>query len=159
MGLARPVWGRLGPNEKFNFTLIQCAYYALTFSEEIRKKYQTVFEWVSKRSILGNLGLILTCLDPTREQDFSQTCGFHRKLRNIIFFHFKQKKYTSMVFVKTPKTLFLPKNGKIGFFPKKSGCHFFALTSCKKIRKKLLSKFWEKVITDLRTDWLAYWPD
>ena len=34
-----PNLGPFGPNEKFHSTLIQSAYYALTFSEEIRKKY------------------------------------------------------------------------------------------------------------------------
>ena len=28
----------------------------------------------------------------TRERDFSRTCGFRRKLEDIMFFHFKQKK-------------------------------------------------------------------
>ena len=28
----------------------------------------------------------------TQERDFSRTCGFRRKLRDIMFFHFKQKK-------------------------------------------------------------------
>ena len=36
--------GPFGPNEKFHCTLIQSAYYALTFSKEIRKKYGTVFK-------------------------------------------------------------------------------------------------------------------
>ena len=28
----------------------------------------------------------------TRERDFSRICGFRREFRNIVFFHFKQKK-------------------------------------------------------------------
>ena len=36
--------GKFGPNDKFRSRLIQSAYYALTFSEEIRKKYQAVFD-------------------------------------------------------------------------------------------------------------------
>ena len=36
--------GKFGPNEKVHSTLVESAYYALTFSEEIRKKYQAVFK-------------------------------------------------------------------------------------------------------------------
>ena len=48
--------GQFGPNEIFHSTLIQSAYYALTFSEEIRKKYQTLFEEYQKVKILGQIG-------------------------------------------------------------------------------------------------------
>ena len=99
-----------------------------------------------------NFGPIRADFDPfgplTRERDFCRTCGFRRKLRNIMFFHFKQKKYTSMdqIFTKTAKTLFwahfdhfLPQNGKIGFFPKNRASSLFfiygPLTSCKKSEK------------------------
>ena len=54
LGLFGPVLGKFGPTEIFHSTLIQSD--ALTFSEEIRKKYQTLFEEYQKVKILGQIG-------------------------------------------------------------------------------------------------------
>ena len=156
----RPIWAHLGLNVKFCSRLIQSAYYALTFSEEIRKKYQTVFEWISKRSILGRIGPDFDPFGPlTRERDFSRTCGFRRKLRNIMFFHFKQKstyqwfRFSSKLqkpYFGPDVTPFCPITGKSDFSRKIGLCQFFTLQTPKlmcDIRKILWSDFEKSSVT------------
>ena len=67
----------------------------------------------------------------TRERYFSQICSFRREFRNIMFFHFKRKKYTSMVknFVKTPKTHFGPILNPFCPKTRKSGLIFYCVVS------------------------------
>ena len=40
MGKPGHVWARFGPNDEFHSRPIQSTYYALTFSEKIRRKKQ-----------------------------------------------------------------------------------------------------------------------
>ena len=84
-----------------------------------------------------NFGPIRPDFDPfgplTQERDFSRTCGFRRKLRNIMFFHSKQKivyingldfdqNSRNPIFVPF-RTLLAQKQGN-RIFPEISGCHF-----------------------------------
>ncbi len=83
-----------------------------------------------------------------QEPDFSQTCGFHRMIKNhnILQFTSFPEKTNENFFCKSPKTLFLghfgpifPNFGKTGFFPKNLASSLFfpynPLTSCKKSEK------------------------
>ena len=81
----------------------------------------------------------------TREPDFCRICGFRRKLRDIMFFHFKQKKVhiNGLDFRQKCKNPifdpFLPQNGETRFFPKNPAPLRFvvygSLTSCKKSKR------------------------
>ena len=71
--------GQFGPNQIFHSTLIQSAYYALTFSEEIRKKYQTLFEEYQKVKILGQIGPEFDPFGPNLAQ-FGPNEKFHSTL-------------------------------------------------------------------------------
>ena len=94
----------------------------------------------------------------TREPDFSRTCGFRRKLRNIMFFHFKQKKVhiNGLDFQQNCKNpilgliwpLFAQKRGN-RIFPEKSGfvtfLHLWIPNIMQKIRKILWPNFEKKL--------------
>ena len=79
------------------------------------------------------------------EPDFSQTYGFRRQLKGMLYFHLTpfMAKSNDTIFLKIEKKLFLtpfgPKNGGWGFFPTNLAPSLFSiydpLTSCKKIEK------------------------
>ena len=100
----------------------------------------------------------------TRELDFSRICGFRRMIEDHEFFHFMPfpAKTNDSILRKSRKSRFLdhlgffPKNQPNQIFPEKSGSVTFdplwSPNFIKKNQKKLMSQFWEKCVTDRRTD-------
>ena len=100
----------------------------------------------------------------TWELDFSQACSFRRMLMNHKNFHFTQipDKTNDMIFLKSPKTMFLGHFwpflvifARWGFFPKNPAVthnYIWAPNTMLSFRKKLMSQFWENLQTDGRTD-------
>ena len=96
----------------------------------------------------------------TWEPDFSRACNFRRMLMNHKNFRFTQipDKTNDMIFLKSPKTLFLGQFWPFlfifawwWFFPKNpavTGNYICAPNIMLSFRKKLMSQFLEKVWTD-----------
>ena len=99
----------------------------------------------------------------TWEPDFSQACSFCRMLMNHKNFHFTQipDKTNDMIFLKSPKTLFLGHFWPFlvifawwGFFPKNLAVthnYIWAPNTMLSFRKKLMSQFRENLWTDEQT--------
>ena len=113
------------------------------FMQKIRKNYQFLQKMKDQRILQSDWSRAFWAI--IQEPDFSWTCGFRRMIKDHQFFHFKQKKYTSMdqIFVKIRKSRFLGhfqafflKISQTRFFPKNRAPSLFSiygpLTSCKR---------------------------
>ena len=103
--------------------------------------------------------------DPiSQEPDFSQICGFHQKLANMMLYHLKAfaEKSQEQFLIKYQKGLFLghfgpfsPFFGRTRFFLENWAPSLFSthgpLTSCQKLEKSL-ERLLRSCVTDGRTD-------
>ena len=64
LGTFGPDLGKFGPTEKFRSTLIESAYYTLTFNEEIRKNIKRFLNEYDKGQFWPESGSNLTILGP-----------------------------------------------------------------------------------------------
>ena len=130
------------------------------YMPKIKFRYPSINETFTTKEYWDLLGRE-PILAITWEPDLFQACSFHRLLMNHKNFSFTQipDKTNDMIFLKSPKTLFL---GHFWHFltlwrffqknPVLSHITIYGTLIHAKFQKKLMSQFWENLRTDGRTD-------
>ena len=92
------------------------------YMPKIKVIYYSVSELLTIKEYINLIGRE-SFLAITWEPDFSQACSFHRMLMNNKNFHFTQipDKINDMIFLKSPKTMFVGRFCPMAIFSKISG--------------------------------------